>query len=147
MNIIILGIISGLAVGLLSGLVGIGGGVVLVPLLLYVFKVDMHVAAGTSLAIIIPTAIAGVLGHLSNGNVAWKFALLIAVGAIAGSVLGSWLADLLPSASLKKIFAFLLLLISVKVLLDAYNVRLFGTAPTTDSELPATRTTHSDSSL
>ncbi len=147
MGIIILGIISGITVGLLSGLVGIGGGVVLVPLLLYVFKVDMHVAAGTSLAIIIPTAISGVVGHLSHGNVSWKLALIITIGAIAGSFLGAWMANILPAASLKKIFAFLLLLISIKVLLDAYNIQLFGGSQSTEqAQAAVTESSQVDSS-
>lgn len=122
MNILLTAIVSGLSVGLLSGLVGIGGGVLLVPLLLYVFKVDMHIAAGTSLAIIIPTALVGVWGHFNHGNVDWRLAAIIAIGGILGSFLGAWLANILPSTTLKKIFAFLLLLISIKVIFDAYGV-------------------------
>ena len=68
-------ILGGLFAGFASGLLGIGGGVLLVPLLLYGFKLDIHQAIGTSLAIIIPTAIFGSLVHFHYGNVSFKFVL------------------------------------------------------------------------
>lgn len=100
MTTIILAILAGLATGVLSGLVGIGGGIVLVPMLLYLFRTDMHVAAGTSLAVIVPTAIAGVVTHFTAGNVSLKLGLALAPGAIVGAMLGAYLASILPADNL-----------------------------------------------
>lgn len=115
------------ATGIISGLVGIGGGVLVVPILLYVFKVDMHSAAGTSLAIIIPTAIVGALSHFTRGtNIDWRVAAIIALGAIAGATMGAWIANALPAVTLKKVFAVILLVVSISILLDSYGIRITG---------------------
>jgi uncharacterized membrane protein YfcA len=116
-------VLSGLLVGSLSGLVGIGGGVLLVPLLLYVFRLDMNLAAGTSLAIVIPTAIVGSLVHFGKGNVDWRLTVVIALGSILGAVIGAWGGSHLPGETLKKIFAVILVLISLKVAFDAFTAQ------------------------
>lgn len=123
MSFVVAAILSGIIAGMLSGLVGIGGGVVLVPLLLYVFKVNMYTAAGTSLAIVLPTVIAGAINHFVRGNVDWRLALIIGLSSVVGSYLGVWAGSLLPAVSLKKIFAVILLVISINVLLDAYQLK------------------------
>lgn len=117
--LIVLG--CGVLVGALSGLVGIGGGILLVPLLLYVSKLDMHIAAGTSLAIVIPTAIFGSMIHFSRGNVDWRLAGLVALGSVAGSVFGAYAGPYLPGDTLKRVFAVVLVLISLKVVSDAFR--------------------------
>lgn len=113
-------IISGVAVGTLSGLIGIGGGILLVPILLYIFKVDMHIAVGTSLMTIIPTTIMGSMIHFQKGNVDWRLGIVIAIGALAGAILGSTASTMIPAHTLKKIFAIVLLILSLKVAYDAY---------------------------
>lgn len=122
MQQIIIGIAAGLATGIISGLVGIGGGVLLVPILLYVFRADMHTAAGTSLAIIIPTALSGAISHFSRGSVDLRLALLLTVGAIAGALVGTWLGHALPAVTLKRIFSVILLIVSFTILLDSYGI-------------------------
>ncbi len=119
---IIVAIGTGLVIGSLSGLVGIGGGILLMPLLLYVFRTDIHTAAGTSLAIVIPTAIAGGVVHLTKGNINWHLTLIIAAGAVLGSIAGAWLGNRLPAATLQRAFAVLLVLISLKVAADAFGI-------------------------
>jgi uncharacterized protein len=95
----------GLVVGFLSGLLGIGGGVLMVPALLYLWKHDMQTAVGTSLAAMIPTALAGSLRHCTYGNVDWQAALVLALGAVGGAyLLGAPLAEHVPSELLKRIF-------------------------------------------
>ena len=108
-------IVGGLITGLASGLLGIGGGVLLVPLLMYVFKVDIHHAIGTSLAIIIPTAIVGSLVHFRHGNVEIKFVLMLFLFTIIGSILGAYLAGFLPAVTLKRVFAVFLFGIAIKM--------------------------------
>lgn len=116
----LIAIASGMAVGTLSGLVGIGGGILLVPVLLYIFKVDMHIAVGTSLMTIIPTTLMGSMIHFQKGNVDWRLGLVIAIGALGGAIVGSMTSTLIPAVTLKKIFAIILLVMSLKVVFDAY---------------------------
>lgn len=82
---------TGLAAGLLSGLFGVGGGTVIVPLLVLFLGFDQRLAAGTSLAAIVPTATVGVITYAIHGSVAWIPALILAVGAVGGAQVGTWL--------------------------------------------------------
>lgn len=86
----------GLAAGLLSGLFGVGGGTVIVPLLVLLLHVDQRLAAGTSLAAIVPTASVGVISYAMTGAVAWIPALILAAGAVVGAQIGT---RLLPRIS------------------------------------------------
>ncbi len=86
----------GLIAGLLSGLFGVGGGTVIVPLLVLVLGFDQRIAAGTSLAAIVPTATVGVISYAIHDSVAWIPALLLAAGAVVGAQLGTWLLPRLP---------------------------------------------------
>ncbi|MRG58872.1 TSUP family transporter [Agromyces sp. CFH 90414] len=85
----------GLAAGYLSGLFGVGGGTVVVPLLL-LLGVDQRVAAGTSVAAILPSAIVGSIGYSLSGDVDWIAGLLLAVGIVVGAQVGTWLLARLP---------------------------------------------------
>jgi len=107
--------LCGLLVGILSGLLGIGGGVLLVPILLFVFKVEMHQAIGTSLAVIIPTAFFASYVHFQHGNVSIKIVLGLCVFTIIGGIIGANLSSLLPATILKKVFAVFLVLIAIKM--------------------------------
>lgn len=86
----------GVLAGLMSGLFGVGGGTVIVPLLILLRGFDQRLAAGTSLAAILPTAIVGVISYAVNGSVSWLAALLLAIGAIGGAQIGTWLLPRLP---------------------------------------------------
>ena len=104
-------LVVGLAVGTLSGLMGVGGGILMVPLIMYIWKHDIKVAIGTSLATMIPTSLAGSLKHFSLGNVDVPLAACLAVGAILGTVfIGAPLANHLPSEKLKMIFGIFLMI-------------------------------------
>ena len=101
----------GALAGLLAGLFGIGGGLILIPLFLWAFKlagfspqVIVHLAFGTSLAIIIPTAISSALGHRKRGNVDWYLVLRMACGSVVGVAVGSALAAGLSGDTLKGLF-------------------------------------------
>lgn len=91
----------GLAAGLLSGLFGVGGGTVIVPLLVLILRFDQRLAAGTSLAAIVPTATVGVISYALNGSVAWIAALILAAGAVGGAQLGTWLLARMPITVLR----------------------------------------------
>lgn len=103
--------------GTISSLLGVGGGIVLVPVLIYVLGLPIHQAVGTSLAVIVPTALMGVVRHYGFGNINLSIAIFLAVGAIAGAYLGAALAEMLPALVLKKIFAALLAITAVRMFL------------------------------
>jgi uncharacterized protein len=104
---------TGLLAGVFSGLFGVGGGTVIVPLLVFLLRFDQRLASGTSLAAIVPTAAVGVVSYAVSGSVAWLAALLLAIGAVAGAQIGSWLLSRLPMRVLRWCFvAFLLVVIA-----------------------------------
>lgn len=109
-------ILIGLSAGLLSGLVGIGGGVVMVPMLLWI-GFSQHQAQGTSLAVLaVPVTFLAAYNYYKEGLLNWKFALIIAVFFVIGGYLGSKFAINLDQKALKKIFGVMLLVIAGKMI-------------------------------
>lgn len=99
----------GATTGMLSGLFGIGGGVVLVPMLVMILGFQQRLAAGTSVAAILPAAVVGGIGYAVQGNVDWIAAALLAAGIIVGAQIGSFLLSRVPTGFLRWMFmAFLL---------------------------------------
>lgn len=115
MQYLIVGLI-GLVSGITSGLFGVGGGLVMVPAMVYFLTMDIKLAIGTSLAVIIPTAATGVFKHAHLGNVDWKVALSLAPTAICGGYLGAWLTSQVSSTGLKRAFGGFLILIGLRLL-------------------------------
>ena len=114
---IVLLMIVGLLAGMLSGLVGLGGGVIIVPALVYILGFSQHQATGTSLGILLlPAGIFAVMNFYKKGYIDVKVVLLIFVGFLVGGCLGSRISLSLPEGMLKKIFAVALILIATKVL-------------------------------
>jgi uncharacterized membrane protein YfcA len=110
-------LLVGLLAGMLSGLVGLGGGVIIVPALVFVLGFSQHQATGTSLGILLlPAGIFAVMNYYKRGYVDVKVVLLIFAGFLLGGYLGSRISVSMPEATLKKIFAIALLLIAGKVL-------------------------------
>lgn len=103
----------------MSGLLGIGGGVIFVPSLFYLIGLDFKVALGTSLAIMIPQVISGSATHFFNENVNVRLALLIAVSAVVGAYFGANLVEILPEVTLKRLFAILLLVVAVRTFTES----------------------------
>lgn len=101
-------VLVGVTGGLLSGLFGIGGGIVMVPLLVLWLGLDQKRAITTSLLAIIPIAIAGTLGYAVGGAVTWQFGLLLALGSIVGGQLGVAVLPRVPVPVLQIVFAVLL---------------------------------------
>lgn len=101
----------GLATGALSSVLGIGGGVVLVPALVLAFGFSQHAAEGTSLAVIIPTALLGALRHTSRGYTAWRTGLAVGLGGLLGAPVGAVAALALDGLFLQRLFAVLLVLL------------------------------------
>jgi uncharacterized membrane protein YfcA len=119
----------GLLAGLMSGLFGVGGGTVIVPLLVLLLHFDQRFAAGASLAAIVPTAAVGVISYAVHDSVAWIPALLLAAGAVVGAQIGTWLLPRVPLTVLR--WAFVAFLVAV-------IVSLFLVIPSRDADLPVT---------
>jgi uncharacterized membrane protein YfcA len=118
MNYYLLAALIGLVGGITSGMFGVGGGVVMVPAMLLLMGVkSTHLAVGTSLAVIVPTAIVGALNHHRLGNVDWRVAAYLAPAAIIGGFIGPMIAKQLSSGNLKKAFGAFLILVGFKLLL------------------------------
>ena len=117
MNEITAFIALGLAAGALSGLIGIGGGVIIVPALVFLFHFSQHRAEGTTLALLIPpVGLFAVMPYYRNGHVDLRIAALIALGFVCGGGAGGHLANLLPAATLQRLFGGVLLLLALKML-------------------------------
>ena len=107
----------GLLAGMLSGLVGIGGGIVMVPLLL-LLGLSQHQAQGTSLAVlVVPVTAVAVFNYYKEGYIDWRFAAIIAIFFVVGGYFGSKVAISIDQKILKKIFGVVLLLIAGKMIL------------------------------
>jgi len=119
LQIIVSLILIGILAGVLSGLVGVGGGIIMVPLLVMFFGFNQHQAQGTSLAVLaVPVTAVAVFNYYKEGQINIKYAAVIAVFFVVGSIFGSKLALTLDQKILKKIFAVVLLVIAGKMLLD-----------------------------
>lgn len=107
----------GLAAGVLAGLLGIGGGVLMVPAMVLLLGFDQHVAQGTSLLVIIPAAIAGSWTHHRHGRLVLRDAAALAVGGVLGALVGSVTALSLDEELLQRLFAVLLIAVALRMLL------------------------------
>lgn len=120
---IILYLSVGAFAGFLSGLFGLGGGIIIVPVLIFVFtanglpaEVTTHLAIGTSLATIVITSVAATLTHHQKGSVRWDIASWLVPGVLIGSVIGGLLAALLSGPSLQLFFGCLMIVVAVQLL-------------------------------
>ena len=116
-------IIVGLLTGTMAGLIGVGGGVIVVPVLMFVFGTSDLMAKGTSLLMMIPTAISGTIGNLKRGNVDLLAAALIGGAACTTTALGAWFATLLDPAVANILFAVFLAFIAVQMAVKALRSR------------------------
>jgi uncharacterized membrane protein YfcA len=109
-------LILGLLAGILSGLIGIGGGIIIVPALVFIFGMTQQQAQGTTLALMVPpVGLLAAWSYYSRGFVNFKIAGLIIIGFFIGGLVGGKLAVGLSSNILQKVFAVALLLISLKM--------------------------------
>lgn len=115
---LILGLLLlGLVAGVFSGIVGIGGGIILVPALVYIFGLSQHQAQGTSLGMLmLPVGILAVMQYYKQGFVDYKLVAFIAIGFVAGGYLGGKLAISIPETLIKRIFALFMIAVAVKML-------------------------------
>jgi uncharacterized membrane protein YfcA len=113
----------GLLAGVLSGLFGVGGGILFVPALTLGLGLTQLHAEATSLLAIIPTAVAGAAQQYRYGNVRWRAAVLIGVASIGGVVAGAEVAQSLPEHVLARLFAVLLLVVAAQIAWRALKSR------------------------
>jgi uncharacterized membrane protein YfcA len=110
----VLAVVLGLAAGILAGMFGVGGGILFVPTLV-ALGLDHHDANGTSLLAIIPTVLVGTWRQSRYGNVRWRGALRVGVAAAASAQGGVALAEALSDATLRRLFAGLLVLVAAQI--------------------------------
>ena len=117
LGLIVLGVFTGVAAGLL----GVGGGVIVVPALMFLFGTSDLEAKGTSLLMMIPTAISGTIGNLRRANVDLVAAALVGVAACTTTALGAWIATKLDPFTANVLFAAFLTFIAVQMALKAWR--------------------------
>jgi uncharacterized membrane protein YfcA len=111
-------LVLGIIAGILGGLLGIGGGSIIVPYLVYVQKLTQHQAQGISLLLVaLPVGLLAALKYYKEGNLNLKFGLIIATGFFIGGHLGALLAHKIPDNFLKRLFGIYLLVIAIKMIL------------------------------
>lgn len=111
-------VVIGFFVGALAGMLGIGGGLITVPIMIVIFHVPPAVAKGTALAVVIPTALSGTVQNMANKNADLFAALLVSTTGIFAAVAGGWIASLMSAALSNFLFAVLLMVIAGRMLLQ-----------------------------
>lgn len=127
---------TGVVAGLLAGLLGVGGGIVIVPVLYHVFtllgideNLKMHIAVGTSLATIVPTSIVSSIAHLKKGNVDHRLIKQLAPGVLLGVGIGAYLSGIIKGPMLTLIFAVIALLVAINMMLGSRSVQISDQLP------------------
>jgi uncharacterized membrane protein YfcA len=118
-SMLILIIAIGIVTGIVAGMFGIGGAIIMVPALVFIMGFSQHMAQGTSLAVMLPPiGIIAALNYWKAGQVDIKVALILAAAFLVGSYFGSKFALNIPQNVLKKLFAFLLMAVALKMFLS-----------------------------
>lgn len=114
---VLLLLITGLLAGMLSSLVGVGGGLIVVPALILILGLDQKTAQGTSLALLmLPLGIGGVYVYNKTGNVRWPHAFIMACTFIIGSYLGAMVVKNINTLTVKRMFAVFMIVMAIKML-------------------------------
>lgn len=110
------GLAIGIGAGILAGLVGVGGGIVIVPALVYFFHMDQHTAQGTSLAVLLPpTGLFAFIRYYKAGHVDLGIALVMIIGVLLGGYVGGGWAQEISGPALRKSFAVFMFLAALKM--------------------------------
>ncbi len=112
----------GMFAGILSGFVGVGGGVIIVPALVYTLGFPQHLAQGTSLFILLlPVGVLAVFNYYKTGNINWKFGLIVAFSFVIGGYIGSKLSLRISPAWVKLIFGLIMAYVSIQLIYSGFN--------------------------
>jgi uncharacterized membrane protein YfcA len=110
-------IVIGLLAGILSGLVGVGGGILMIPLLIIFLDLTQHEAQGTALfAMLPPIGILAAMNYYKAGFVKWEYAAVIALAFVVGGYFGSKLSISLPAQTVRKVFGVIMLIGAIKLI-------------------------------
>lgn len=110
-------LVIGLIAGLFSGMIGIGGGIVIVPALVYFLGMNQHAAQGTSLAMmLLPVGILGVMNYYKEGAIDIKYGLILALPFVVGAYFSSKFILNIDAPTVKKIFAGVMMVVAVKMM-------------------------------
>lgn len=110
-------LILGFVAGFMSSMVGIGGGIIIVPALVFLFAMDQKTAQGTSLLMLaLPVAAMGAYSYYKNGNLNWQASLILGATFVIGGYFGGKVANALDTAVVKKIFAIFMIVMALKYL-------------------------------
>lgn len=119
---VIILVVIGILAGILSGFVGVGGGVIIVPALMYFMGMNQMQAQGTSLfVLLLPVGILAVLNYQKTGHINWKYGLIIAGTFVLGGFIGSKLALRISPALVRIIFGLLMAYVSIKMIASGIN--------------------------
>jgi uncharacterized membrane protein YfcA len=111
------GVLAGIFIGIMSGLVGIGGGALLTPILIYGYGMNQHKAQGTSLAMLLaPSGLLAFWQYYREGNADLWLGVMVAIGVLIGGHFGGRWAQLLSEVALRRIFAAFLIAIAIKMI-------------------------------
>ncbi|WP_341479016.1 sulfite exporter TauE/SafE family protein [Heliobacterium chlorum] len=113
-NIIL--IISGLVTGLVNGLIGIGGGTIVIPTMVFLLGVSQHQAHGTSLAIILPTSVASAFIYWRKGYLAWSLILSVALSGMVGAYIGAKMMNKFSPQHLRMLLGIVMVVAGVRLL-------------------------------
>ena len=105
----------GVGAGLLSGMFGVGGGILVVPALVLMLRFDQRLANGTSLGAVLPISVASLVTYWSHDNVDWSMALWLVIGALAGAILGTKWIHVVPRKVLGYLFAAMLIATAIRL--------------------------------
>lgn len=112
----------GIMSGMLSGFVGVGGGIIIVPALVFLFGMGQHMAQGTSLFILLlPIGFLAVSNYWKAGQINWQYGLVVALMFVVGSYFGSKMALKLSPGLVKLVFGMIMVAISVKLMVSGYQ--------------------------
>ncbi len=127
-------VLLGLVAGIMSGSLGLGSGMVLIPVMVLLFGFAQKSAQGTALAVMVPMALLGAFRYWKNPEIEINLAMagLIAAGALVGSMIGVELAGRIPGLMLRKVFAVFLLIIGLKILMASPGPEMPGAEDTMD---------------
>lgn len=123
-NKVLLGVVLGFFAGLSSGLLGIGGGSLMVPIMVLAMGMPMHITVATSMFTMIFTSTSGVIEHFRLDHINFEYALLLVLGTIFGAQLGAYASKRISGRNLRRIFGLVLVIVSIRMILK-YGLNSF----------------------
>lgn len=109
-------ILIGVITGFINGLFGSGGGIIVVPALIFLLKVDDHKAHATAIAIILPLSIISTIIYFMNGSIPFKIAIPVSIGGVLGGFIGAKILNKIPPNALRKIFGGVIIYTAVRMI-------------------------------